>query len=269
MTEARRSAGRWDSADQGRHIPGMPCWVSLMVHGMTATQDFYHALFGWEFRPGPQQLGPYVRALLDGKEVAGIGQLPPDRHLPIAWTPYLASEDVDATAERVRHCGGTVGVGPLDAAEAGRMAIAADPAGAVFGIWQTAAHLGMAVSGVPGAPAWSELITRETATVAKFYEAVFGYEEEAVVSAGFDYVTLHLQGRPVAAVHGLGRALPRDRGAHWMTYFEVADVDEVVERITELGGHVVKAAWDGDRGRVATVADPEGAVFTVVTTAAA
>lgn len=112
MTEARGSTGLNGAA----YPPGTPCWVSLMVHGMATTQDFYGALFGWEFQPGPQQLGPYVRALLDGRQVAGIGQLPPDRHLPIAWTPYFASADADLTAETVRHCGGTVGVGPLDAA---------------------------------------------------------------------------------------------------------------------------------------------------------
>ncbi|MFI6877180.1 VOC family protein [Streptomyces sp. NPDC050400] len=247
-----------------RRAPGTPCWVSLMVHDMAATQEFYGALFGWDFRPGPQQLGPYVRALLDGREVAGIGQLPPDRHLPVAWTPYLASDDVDATAETVRHCGGTVGVGPLDAGEAGRMAIGSDPAGAVFGVWQAAAHLGTAVTGVPGAVAWNELVTRETATVAKFYQAVFGYAEEAVVSADFDYLTLQLESRPVASVHGVGHSLPRDRGAHWETYFEVTDVDEAVERVADLGGHVVKPARDGSHGRVATVADPEGAHFALV-----
>ncbi|MFJ9124764.1 VOC family protein [Streptomyces sp. NPDC102340] len=252
-----------------RRAPGTPCWVSLMVHGMAATQEFYGALFGWEFKPGPQQLGPYARALLDGKEVAGIGQLPPDRQLPIAWTPYLASDDVDATAETVRHCGGTVGVGPLDAGEAGRMAIGSDPAGAVFGIWQAAEHVGSAVTGVPGAMAWNELVTRETASVAKFYEAVFGYSEEAVVSADFDFVTLHLTGHPVASVHGVGHALPRDQGPHWMTYFTVKDVDEAVERVADLGGHVVSAAREGPHGRVATVADPEGAEFSVVAPPAA
>ncbi len=253
-----------DGARTGRHTPGTPCWVSLMAHGLRATQEFYGALFGWEFRPGPEQLGPYVRALLDGHEVAGIGQLPPDRHLPIAWTPYLASDDVDATAEAVRHCGGTVGVGPIDAGEAGRMAIASDPAGAVFGIWQAAGHVGQAVAGRPGTPVWNELLTRETASVVKFYRTVFGFAEEAVVSADFDYLTLHVAGRPVASMHGAGQALPRDRGPHWMTYFEVADVDESVDRVVELGGHVVKPAKVGTHGRMATVADPEGAVFTVV-----
>ncbi|MEY9994873.1 putative enzyme related to lactoylglutathione lyase [Streptomyces sp. V4I8] len=263
MTEARGSAGP-NGETHARHTPGTPCWVSLMVHGLAATQEFYGALFGWEFQPGPQQLGPYVRALLDGREVAGIGQLPPDRHLPIAWTPYLASNDADLTADTVRLCGGTVGVGPLDAAEAGRLAICSDPSGAVFGIWQSAAHGGTAITGVPGTPAWNELLTFESVNVAKFYESVFAYEEEPVVSADFDYVTLHIDGRPVAGIHGVGTALPRDRGPHWMTYFEVADTDGAVDRVVDLGGHVLGPAHDSVHGRVATVADPEGARFSLI-----
>ncbi|MGW6569140.1 VOC family protein [Streptomyces sp. NPDC054975] len=247
-----------------RRTPGTPSWVSLMVHGLDATQEFYGALFGWEFVPGPQQLGPYVRALLDGKEVAGIGQLPPDRHLPVAWTTYLAADDADEVAETIRCCGGTVAVGPLDAGEAGRLVICSDPVGAVFGVWQAGLHLGTATAGSPGTPVWNELLTYETSAVAKFYQTVFRYEAEPVVSADFDYLTLLLEGRPVAALHGLGTALPRDRGPHWMTYFEVADTDAAARLVTELGGHVLRPPREGAQGRVALVADTEGAVFTIV-----
>jgi predicted enzyme related to lactoylglutathione lyase len=263
MTEARESAGP-NGTTHARYTPGTPCWVSLVVHEMAATQDFYGALFGWEFQPGPAQLGPYARALLDGHEVAGIGQLPPDRHLPIAWTPYFASADVDQTAETVRLSGGTVGVGPIDAAEAGRLAIASDPSGAVFGIWQVGAHLGTGITGVPGTPAWNELVTRDTESVVKFYQGVFGYEPAPAVSAEFDYATLRVDGRPVAGVHGVGNALPRDRGPHWLTYFEASDVDDTVRRVTELGGHLLASAHDSPYGRVATVADPEGAMFSLI-----
>ncbi|MFD6419914.1 VOC family protein [Streptomyces sp. NPDC060194] len=251
-----------------RYAPGTPCWVSLMVHGLESTQKFYGALFGWEFVHGPKQLGPYVRALLDGREVAGIGMMPKGRNLPVAWTPYLASDDVNATAEAIRSYGGTVGVGPLDAEDAGRLAIAVDPAGAVFGVWQPGAHGGAATVNECGSMAWNELLTRDTAGVVKFYNAVFGYEAEALLSAGDDYVTLRLAGRPVAAVHGLGQALPRDRGAHWMTSFEMTDVDDAAGQVVDLGGHVVQAPRDESHGRTAIVADPEGAVFTLVETAA-
>ncbi|MFF1482012.1 VOC family protein [Streptomyces sp. NPDC058301] len=252
------------SQAETRRTPGTPCWVSLMVHGLAPTQEFYAALFGWEFRPGPASLGPYVRALLDGAEVAGIGQLPPDRHLPIAWTTYLATDDADATAETIRHCGGTVGVGPLDAGDAGRLVIASDPEGAVFGAWQAQAHVGTMVAGAPGTPVWNELVTRETSTVSKFYESLFGYEKQTLDSADLDHVTLHIEGRPVCSLHGVGHALPRDKGAHWMTYFEVADTDEAAARVTELGGQVLRPPHEDPSGRTATVTDPEGAVFTVV-----
>ncbi|MEU2508116.1 VOC family protein [Streptomyces sp. NPDC007863] len=250
--------------EAARRSPGTPCWVSLMVHGIEGTQDFYRELFGWEFVPGPRQLGPYVRALLGGREVAGIGQLPPDRHLNTAWTTYLATDDAGETAESIRCCGGTVAVGPLDAGEAGRLVICADPTGAVFGVWEAEAHHGTALAGPPGTPVWNELLTYETATVGKFYRSVFGYEVEPVVSADFDYATLHVDGRPVASLHGVGEELARDRGPHWMTYFEVDDTDAAARLVVELGGQVLRPPRDGTAGRLALVADPEGAVFTLV-----
>ncbi|MER6690171.1 VOC family protein [Streptomyces minutiscleroticus] len=263
MTEAPELTGP-NGTGYGRHAPGAPCRVSLMVHGLAATQEFYGALFGWEFRPGPRQPGPYVRAMLDGREVADIGQLPPGRRLPVAWTPYLASDDVDLTAAAVRSCGGTVGVGPLDAADAGRMAVAVDPSGAVFGLWQATGPLREGAACVPGAPARHELITRDAAVVARFYRSVFGYEQRPHVSADFDCVSLLLDGRPVAEIRGMGRVLPRDRGSHWITYFAVPDVDAAAERLTALGGRVARRPHDTPLGRAAAATDPEGALFGLV-----
>ncbi|MFD3732826.1 VOC family protein [Streptomyces sp. NPDC058632] len=264
MTDARGSARR-DGEAPVRHAPGTPCWVSLMVHGPDTARMFYEALFGWEFRSGPQQLGPYARALLDGFEVAGIGLLPADVRLPVAWTPYFASTDVDRTAEAVRSRGGTVGVGPLDAGEAGRLAIGSDPSGAVFGIWQASARpRGRAVTGVPGTPAWYELTTRESERVAKFYASVFGHTTQPEVSADIDHLTLSVDGRPVAGIHGVGNSLLRDRGPHWTTYFTVADLDDAVDHVLHLGGQVLERPHDGARGRVAAVADPEGARFSLL-----
>jgi uncharacterized protein len=248
-----------------RRPQGAPCRVSLLVHNLPATQEFYGGLFDWQFHPGSQHFGPCVKASLGGRFVAGIGECHENRHLPVAWTTYLSVEDADATAELIRDCGGTVAVGPLDADdESGRMAIAADPCGAVFGIWQPIGHTEEGVVGEPGILAWNELVTLETSAVSKFYSAVFGFEEEAVVSADFDYLTLHLDGQPVAGIHGVGEALPQDLGAHWMTYFAVADADAAAKRVTQLGGRVLRPPRDSAYGRLATVADPEGALFTVI-----
>ncbi|QKV92146.1 VOC family protein [Streptomyces sp. NA02950] len=247
-----------------RRTPGTPCWTSLMVHDLAATQDFYHAVFGWEFTPGPQQLGAYVRAVQGARPVAGLGELPPERHLPVAWMTYLASDDTNETAEMIRACGGTVAVGPLDADEAGRMLLAADPEGAVFGVWQEVHQPETPAGGAPGTPVWHELMTRSATGVAKFYQMVFGYQPEPTGPGDSGGHTLRLDGQPVCAIQSVGRALPRDRGPHWMTHFAVADVDEAVGRVAASGGQVVRPPSEGPAGRSATVTDPEGADFTVV-----
>ncbi|MEV4442638.1 VOC family protein [Streptomyces sp. NPDC049577] len=270
----------WGSSElsQGetRPTPGTPCWTSLLVRDLEATKEFYGGLFGWSYySPGPRQLGPYVRATLDGRDVAGIGELPRGRQLANAWTTYLASEDADVAAEWIRCSGGTVGVGPLAAEDAGRLVLASDPAGAPFGVWQGQELVGPQLVGVPGTPVWHELVTHDAAMVVKFYRALFGYDVKPAGSVESDTLVLHLDGRPVAAVRGVGAGL---RHPHWMTYFEVADVDAAARRAVELGGRVLSEPHDalGDPGavgaaagpgRMATVTDPEGAVFTLLHTA--
>jgi predicted enzyme related to lactoylglutathione lyase len=51
-----------------------------------------------------------------------------------------------------------------------------------------------------------------------------------------------------------------------MTYFEVADVDSAVAHVVDLGGHVLQRVHESPHGRVATVADPDGAAFSMVRT---
>jgi hypothetical protein len=237
-----------------------------MVRRLDVGKEFYQGLFGWEFRAGPQQLGPYVRAVVGGQEVAGLGRKADGRQLPVAWLPYLATADADETAAAVRSYGGTVAVGPLDAETAGRMAIVADPHGAPFGLWQDllVPGLGAAARGRLGAPVWFELVTRETASVVKFYQAVFGYDAESIEAPGLDYLRLCVDGVPVAGLHGVGDSLPRDRGPHWRTYFAVEHPDGMARRAGELGGHVVRGPDDSPYGRLATLADPEGAHFSVI-----
>ncbi|MFD8913454.1 VOC family protein [Streptomyces sp. NPDC059575] len=255
MTQARQAA-----EPRAERAPGAPWRVSLLTHRPAAAEEFYGALFGWEFGPGP---GRRTRALLDGQEVAGIGQSPPDRQLPAAWTPFFTSTDVDLAAGQVRLCGGTVAVGPLDSAGEGRTAVAADPAGAVFGLRENKGPSTAPGDDRHGLPVWTELITYETERVVKFYEMVCGYDQDPAPPAP-DHVTLRTNGRPVAGLHGAGRAVPRDRGAHWLTHFRVTDADVALAQVTALGGHVLEPARPGTRGRAGTVADPEGAVFAVL-----
>lgn len=255
-----------------QHPRGTPCWVSLMVHSLATSREFYGGLFDWRFRPGPELLGPYVSATLDGQDVAGLGEMPQGRQFPVAWLPFLSTEDADATTDMIRTCGGTVGVGPLESGAVGRYALATDPTGAPFGVIQIRpneeSHPQVATTrtGGPGTQVWHELVTHDPWALAKFYAAVFGYENDPKVSAEFDYIVLRAGDRPVAGIRGAGDELPRGRGPYWRTYFEVTDPDTAARRVTELGGHVLTGPKDTAFGRLAHVLDPEGAAFTLIRT---
>jgi uncharacterized protein len=254
-------------SQQRGHAPGTPCWASLMVHDLAGCQEFYRGLFGWEFTAGPRQLGPYVRAVLDGREVAGLGAMPAGRDFPVAWVPYLATDDADATADLIRVYGGTVAVGPVDAGPGSRLVVAADPSGAAFGVWQSDDHcrFGPAEAGAAGTPTWFELVAHGTAGPGAFYPAVFGYGTgPAPADDERDRLTLSLGDLPVATVRGTEGEQPSAHGSFWKTCFAVHDTEAAVGRVVELGGRVVREPRRTPYGLRATVADPEGARFSVL-----
>lgn len=248
-----------------RPAPGTPCWASLMVHDLAAGQKFYSELFGWEFRDAPRQGGPFVRAHFGDVAVAGLGEITRGQAASVAWLPYLATDDADATCSAIRECGGTVAVGPLDSGEDGRLAIASDPSGAAFGIWQAGRHSGTEPDGRPGTTVWDELVTRNARAVVPFYRSVFGFETERLDTySGNEYQGLLLDGKLVGGIRGVGDSLPHERGPHWTTYFAVTDTDDACRRVTELGGGVLHEPRTSPYGRLAHVVDSEGAPFAVI-----
>ncbi|MEU6234928.1 VOC family protein [Kitasatospora sp. NPDC047058] len=244
-------------AVQLRLAQGTPCWVSLMTDDLDGARAFYGRLLGWTYTPGPTQLGAYVRAEVGGAPVAGLG-VSTVTGFPVQWTTYFAVDSADRTAQLVRECGGTVAVGPLQAERAGRLAIAADVSGAVFGLWQGEEHPGREAGPEPGGPVWAELITPDEEGAAVFYGAVLG---RPVAPAGGGSALL-VDGRPVAGIRP-GAEL-RGHPPRWRVHFAVGDVGLTVRRAVELGGRVLLEPQDTGRGRVARLADPQGGHFSVL-----
>ena len=115
---------------------GTPCWTDVTSTDLPRAVEFYRALFGWDAEVAAEpEAGGYTMFTLDGKNVAA-GSPPQQEGIPSHWTTYIASDDVDATADKIREAGGTVLVDPFDVFDAGRMTIAQDPTGATFGVWQ-------------------------------------------------------------------------------------------------------------------------------------
>jgi predicted enzyme related to lactoylglutathione lyase len=242
---------------------GTPCWVDLGVADIGRAGAFYAALFGWDVHQGPPEADGYALCLKDGRPVAGIGPKTGPPEEPSAWTTYLATGNADETAGKVKAAGGHVLVEPMDVMEQGRMAMASDPAGAVFGLWQARAHTGVQLANDPGALTWNENLSRDFDGNKAFYHALFGYEYGDMSDAGFRYATLKIGGTEVGGIGELD-SFPADVPARWSVYFAVEDTDAAVAKMTSLGGATIRPPWDTPYGRMAVVADDHGAVFSVI-----
>jgi uncharacterized protein len=246
------------------YVPGVPMWIDLGTSDLEAAGRFYASLFGWEFQSAGPDAGGYGFFMLRGKMVAGAGPLMSEQQ-PVAWSTYIHSADVEATAARARQAGGTVMVEPMDVMDAGRMAFVLDSTGAAIGVWQPKSHAGAELANEPGAFAWNELATRDVEGAKAFYQAVFDWDAHTRdMGAGAMYTEFQVGGRSVAGMRAMDADYPPQVPAHWLVYFAVADADAAVSTASEQGGRVVVPPMDVEPGRLAVLSDPQGAPFAVI-----
>lgn len=253
-------------SERTSYVPGTPCWVDLGTPDIDAAAAFYGGLFGWSVEEGEnaEQTGGYRQAMLRSKPVAGVMPLMQEGQPP-AWSTYVSVADADATAAKVREAGGTVLAEPMDVMELGRMAVFADPAGAVFGIWQPGTFVGAEVISEPNAVIWNELNTRDTAGAREFYGAVFGWGfDEREFETGM-YTSLRNGEDTAGGMIDITRRVPDEVPAHWLVYFAVEDTDATLEKAKGAGGEAVFGPQDiSEVGRIAVLKDPFGAVFALI-----
>ena len=244
---------------------GTPCWVDVSVDDIPKAIAFYEALFGWDIPAGGPEVGGYSIAHSGDRIVAAIGPKMGPPGMPSAWTTYVATDSVDATAAKIKGAGGQLLAEPMDVMTEGRMAVATDPAGAAFGLWQGGNTIGVGLANEPGSLSWNEQMSRDFDGSKAFYQAVFGYDYQDMSGDGFKYAMLMVDGHEVGGIGEYPAGTPEQVPAAWTAYLQVADVDAAVAKVTELGGSVVRALQDTPYGRIGVVADNHGAVFALIT----
>jgi uncharacterized protein len=244
---------------------GTPCWIDVLVTDPGAAREFYSGLFGWDIQDGPPEAGGYLMCMKEGRPVAAISPKPESNPFPNVWSTYLASDDVDATVARATRAGGQVMMEPMDVMTAGRMAMALDPTGAPYGIWQAGTHLGVGLYNEPGTLCWNELMTRDYKGAKAFYGSVFGYTFDEI-GEGFSYSTVRRagDGEVVAGVGELDEGMPAEVPASWVTYFMVEDTDASAAKAVELGASTVREPVDTPFGRMAPMIGIQGEAFSLI-----
>ena len=244
----------------GSAIANKPAWVDLGTSDTAAASRFYSTVFGWDVQISPDpQYGGYGRALLDGKDVAGIGPTM-SQEQPTVWSIYIGTDDADALAGKVEAAGGRVVMPAFDVGDQGRMAVFADPAGAVISCWQPTAMHGFQTEGA-NAYSWAELNARDVSASLPFYRDVFGWALHASDSPDMPYTEFQVDGRSIAGATEMSPMAPAEMPNYWLVYFGVDDVDASTATAVKAGGKEMLAPMDFPGGRMALIADPQGAMF--------
>jgi len=248
--------------------PGIPSWVDLSSPDPDASAAFYGQVFGWEtVESDDPEAGGYRQFKLGGKSVAGLTPLWGEQQVPW-WTTYINVADADETAAKIKEAGGRLFMEPFDVLDAGRMAVFADPTGAVCAIWQPKEHRGAELVNQPGSLCWNELTTREPDKAKEFYAAVFGWDAELDESGPIPYTRWKLGDQVIGGLMEMGDQFPPDVPPYWGVCFAVEDTDATVSKVETAGGQVRVPPTDIPVGRFAVLDDPQGVQFAVITLAA-
>ena len=255
------------------HKPGTFCWIELMPTDSESAKKFYGGLLGWTFQDNPVGDGQvYTMAKVNGKDAAGIFKMGASMQgIPPNWGSYIAVEDADAMTKKAVANGAKVMKEPFDVMDVGRMAVMMDPSGAAFAIWQAKKHHGVGAKGENGALCWNELYSTNVDAAGKFYVNTFGWKTDSMDMGPMGTYTLFQD--PVKGkeenIGGMMNMPPNMKGvpSHWLSYFEVVDVDASTKKAGELGGKVLMPPMDiPNIGRFSIIQDPQGAVFALFKT---
>ncbi|MBV8953749.1 MAG: VOC family protein [Solirubrobacterales bacterium] len=250
------------------YAPGTPSWVELSSPDTDASAAFYRQLMNWDAtETGPvEETGGYRMFQQEGKNVAGLmGHMQEGQ--PTAWGTYVSVADAEETAQKVKASGGTVLVEAMDVMDLGRMALFADPTGAVFGVWQPKAFTGADVVNEPNSLVWNEIRTRDPQTDKAFYSTVFDWTPAPPPFEGgpASYTMWELAGKRVGGMMQMtDDFFPPEVPPHWSVCFAVKDCNATVAKARELGATIVAEPVDMPIGRFAAMTDPQGAAFTIM-----
>lgn len=253
------------AAPTGERHPGKIVWRDLLTSDPAASARFYGELFGWEFEPvgsaaGLDSNSAYTLIRHGGELIGGmVDTVALNGRTDISqWVALMAVADIDAAVSAVTDAGGTVIAGPRDFSRRGRIAVASDAEGAIFGLLQTRDGDPADREPAVGGFLWEELWTTDVDAMTAFYERLGGLQAgEPRQAPGNGYRILRAGSTPRVGI--MAAPLP-DLKPVWVSYLRVEDPAAITARVAELGGRVIVEAQPRPAGgTVAFVADPSGA----------
>jgi uncharacterized protein len=257
-------------------LHGSWVWYELMTTDPQGAKAFYEPVVGWQMTTGHADTDDYgFLTAPDGNMIGGLMRLAEEmceHGAKPGWLGYIGVDDVDRAVADIEAEGGKCLMPARDVAMAGRIAMVADPGGAVFYIMTPkppeGAEGGESTAFQPeincGHCGWNELMAADAAREVDFYTGRFGWSlPEPMDMGGFGKYQFIAHGDvTVGAIMG---RMPEAPEPHWNHYFWVPSIAAAKDKIEGHGGRVINGPMEVPGGGwIVQGIDPQGAMFSLV-----
>jgi predicted enzyme related to lactoylglutathione lyase len=244
-------------------------WYELMTTDTKAAETFYRDAVGLGAKDAAVPGMNYTLLTKGETHIAGVMDLPADAKkmgMPPNWIGYVAVDDVDAAAGRVKQLGGSVHAEPRDIPNVGRFAIVADPQNVVVALFKSSspAQQSTADTMSPGHIGWHELMAVDWEKAWSFYSEMFGWQKADAMDMGpmGKYQLFTAGAHPIG---GMFNKPPEVPVPFWLYYFNVGDIDAAAGRVTAGNGKILNGPMEVPGGQwIVQCMDPQGAMFALV-----
>jgi predicted enzyme related to lactoylglutathione lyase len=248
-------------------MPNNFFWYDLVTSDLEAARKFYCDVVGWTYQDVSQSGQTYGTFKSGDAGIAGLMPFPAEMkgNHPV-WNGYIAVDDVDRTADKIKAAGGTIYRGPMEVEGVIRFAVVADPQGAVFIVAKglQSGAMPQLPAGTPGTIGWRELFAADWKKDFAFYEKLFGWTLAESHDMGEKGI-YQLFAAGDAPIGGMMNKLPEMPQSWWNYYINVDGIDAAKTRVEKAGGKVAMGPMEVPGGQwILQAQDPQGAHFALV-----
>jgi uncharacterized protein len=259
----------FEEEDMG-DMHGKFVWIELMTSDPKRAEAFYSKVVGWSAKDSGQPGMSYTLLSMGDTMIGGLMEIPAEAKAmgagPI-WLGYIAVNDVDAYAAKIKAAGGRIFKEPADVPGMLRFAVVADSYMATFMIMKTFGDPpagGMPAPGSPGTVGWRELHAGALDGAWTFYSGLFGWKKLDAMDMG-PMGTYQLFKIDDQQQGGMMTKTPQTPAPFWLYYFNVPKLDSCIDAINANGGQIANGPMQVQGGQwIVQAIDPQGAMFALV-----
>ena len=251
-------------------INGRFVWEELMTTDVASAVSFYGKVAGLKSEKAPFDPN-YTMFKGSARNMGGVMALPGEAKqggTPPMWISYIGTNNTDDTARKIVQFGGKVHKQPWAIADGGRIAIVADPQGAVFALYSNPKATDPPPAHKPGDASWHELATSDYVAAFSFYQAVFGWRVISDMDMGPGmgvYRVFGAEGSSDSEMLGGMYTKPANQPGPpaWLPYIKVANIVKATDQAKALGAFIMHGPADVPGGKITMATDPQGVMFAV------